>query len=119
MESYNDKEYQMFIIKIGLKILRILSIIFLIFLTLLEMYCFIHYLNNFFNGFTKTDILGNKIGDTVYGFEAIKQDGWANLFFIPLIVITTLYQIFYLVVFFKNLKKKKNGNDKNINIENP
>lgn len=92
------------------KIIKFLNVIFLcvvILLTLLELYIVFYYGNNFINGFTPTDFVGNVSGETVYGFNAIKQDSWANIFFIPSISFISLIQIVYFLTKIKKSKKKK------------
>ena len=92
------------------KIIKILNIIFLcvvILLTLVEIFIVIHYVDNFINGFTPTDLFGNKTVETVYGFNAIKKDGWANLFFVPAISFISNIQIIYFLTKIKKSKKKK------------
>ena len=67
------------------KVFRIIVVVFLILFSLLEVVAIIRYLDNFINGFTPSDIVGNVTGDTLYGFQAIKQDGWTHLITFPTI----------------------------------
>jgi len=37
-------------------------------------------------------------GDTVYGFDAIKADGWVNFIFLPILFISVSYQVVYFLI---------------------
>lgn len=65
--------------------------------------CFIilNYINMFINGYTPNDFLGNTHGITYYGFEAIINNEWANLVYMPYL----FFNIVLLVIY--NLKSKK------------
>ena len=89
------------------KVFRIIVVVFLILFSLLEVVAIIHYLDNFINGFTPSDIVGNVTGDTVYGFQAIKQDGWTHLITFPIIHLASAIQVLYGgMCTWKNEKKR-------------
>ena len=89
------------------KVFRIIVVVFLILFSLLEVVAIIRYLDNFINGFTPSDIVGNVTGDTLYGFQAIKQDGWAHLITFPIIHLASAIQVLYGgMCTWKNEKKR-------------
>lgn len=77
------------------KVLRIIVLLFLIPFSVLELLAFWHYIEHFINGFTPSDFVGNVNGDTVYGFQAIKQDFWTHLIAFPTIHLASVFQILY------------------------
>lgn len=70
----------------------------------------IYHADNFINGYTPTGFWGEVVGDTVYGFDAILADGWANFLFVPALIICTVYQIAYFAVSYK-IKKPKSDKE--------
>ena len=90
-----------------IKILKIIFTVFVILVSLIEFVCFAYYIKIFICGFTPTDILGNVIGEKLYGFKAIQKDSWANLFFIPYISFSSFIQILYCYIIMRKTKKKK------------
>lgn len=89
------------------KPLRIIAICFLVLFTALELCIVIYYIDNAINGFTATDFVGNAVGETAYGIEALKQDDWANLVYIPVINISSLIQCLYVGVIMKKTQRNK------------
>ena len=90
------------------KVLRIIVLLFLILFSVLELIVISHYINNFINGFTPSDFVGNANGDTVYGFQAIKQDEWTHLMAFPIIHLASAFQILYGGLRVKeNVQKKR------------
>ena len=89
------------------KVFRIIVVVFLILFSLLEVVAIIHYLDNFINGFTPSDVVGNVTGDTVYGFQAIKQDGWTHLITFPIIHLASAIQVLYGGMCTWKIKKKR------------
>ena len=58
----------------------------------------------FINGYTPTDWVGNGLGKTYYGIEAILENTWSNIVCVP-------YLIFNLIVLFiYKLKTRKVNN---------
>lgn len=84
--------------KDNLKFGRTLALYFLCLFSSLEIYVALSYVDLAVNGYTPTDILGNIVGETVYGWNAIQSDGFANFFFVPFLCVCTLYQIIYFAV---------------------
>ena len=66
-----------------------------------------HFIDNFIWGFTPTDFVGNATGETVYGVQAIAEDGWAHLVYVPILAICVVYQVIYFVL---RHRKGKGGN---------
>ena len=91
--------------KDNLKLGRVLALYFLCLLCSLEGYAVLDYADLAINGYTPSDFLGNQIGETVYGWNAIKSDGWANYFYVLLFLISTLYQVIYGVVISRKERK--------------
>lgn len=90
------------------KMLRIIVLLFLILFSVLELIVISHYINNFINGFTPSDFVGNATGDTVYGFQAIDQDAWTHLIAFPIIHLASAFQILYGGLCVKgNVQKKR------------
>lgn len=89
------------------KPLRIIAICFLVLFTALELCIVIYYIDSAINGFTATDFVGNAVGETAYGIEALKQDDWANLVYIPVINIASLIQCLYAGVTMKKTQRNK------------
>ena len=78
---------------------------FLCFFTECELIAACHYVRLFIKGYTPTDFLGNVNGETVYGFEAIAADGWSNFIFVPVLLISVIYQVAYFSV--RYMKRNK------------
>ena len=78
---------------------------FICFFTECELIVVCYYVRLFVKGYTPTDFLGNINGEKVYGVEAIAADGFANFIFVPLLLISVLYQVAYFVV--RYVKKKR------------
>lgn len=83
---------------------EVLGVFFIFTITSVSGYIFIDYLNVFINGYTPSDFVGNKLGHTYYGFEAILENEWSNIIYIPHLILNLLILIIY------KLKKKKNQN---------
>ncbi len=64
-------------------------------ITSISIYIIIEYINDFINGFTPTDLLGNSTGSTYYGIQAILKNGWKNLFSVPYLILNLLFIIVY------------------------
>lgn len=75
------------------------------FFTECELIAACYYVRLFFRGYTPSDFLGNVNGETVYGFKAIAADGFANFIFVPLLLISVVYQVIYFVVRYRKRKK--------------
>lgn len=59
------------------------------------------YISIFINGYSPSDFLGNTDGIKYYGLEAIINNGWTNLVYIPYLFFNIIVLIIY------NLKSKK------------
>ena len=59
-------------------------------MTSVSVYIIIGYFDNFINGYTPTDWVGNKIHDTYYGIQAILEDDWKNIFCVPYLIFNLL-----------------------------
>lgn len=70
------------------------------------MWTVLHCADLFINGFTPRDWLGSFIGETVYGWAAITGDGIDFFCYSAIMLVSTIYQIIYVLVFIR----KKNGN---------
>ena len=88
-----------------LKFGRTIAQYFLCSLLSLEVWTVLHCGDLFINGFTPRDWLGSFIGETVYGWAAITGDGIDFFCYSAIVIVSTIYQIVYGLVFIK----KKNG----------
>lgn len=86
-------------------VLKIIAFCIMIFLSVCEIYAVCYYIDNYINGYTSSDFLGNMIDETVYGWEAIKNDGWAHLIFLPVISLASLSQCIYFGIKLKENKR--------------
>ena len=50
------------------------------------------------NGCIPTDFLGNQIGERVYGWEAITEDGFGFYIYKMILLVATIYQFIYALV---------------------
>lgn len=66
----------------------------------------IHYASLFFNGFTPTDVFGHPLSERKYGFKAIAEDGWGNMVYLPMLIISLIYQAGYFLCVKKTVAKK-------------
>ena len=86
------------------KIGETLGLFFILGISTVSVYICIDYLNMFINGYTPTDWVGNSLGKTYYGFEAIIENAWSNIVCVP-------YLVFNLIVLFiYKLKTRKVNN---------
>ena len=72
-------------------------------LSTISIYIIIDYIDMFFNGYTPINFIGQSIGDTYYGFEAIFNCYWKNIFYIPYLIFNVIILIIYSL---KNKRKK-------------
>ena len=70
-------------------------------ITSVSVYILIGYVDNFINGYTPTDWVGNKTHDTYYGIQAILEDDWKNLICVPYLIFNLL-----IIIVFKFVNKK-------------
>lgn len=70
-------------------------------ITLVSVYILIVYIDNFINGYTLTDWVGNSTGSTYYGIQAILKNDWQNLFCVPYLIFNLL-----IIIVYKLLNKK-------------
>lgn len=77
------------------KILKVIAICILIFVSACELYIISYYVDNFINGYTERDVLGNIVNETVYGWDAIKNDGWSHFISVPIFNIASIVQSVY------------------------
>ena len=91
-----------------LKFGRAIAQYFLCFLLSLEVWTVLHCADLFINGFTPRDWLGSFIGETVYGWAAITGDGIDFFCYSAIMLVSTIYQIVYAMVFIR----KKNSSQK-------
>ncbi len=64
----------------------------------LSLYVVIRYLDMFFNGYHATTITGQPVA-VHYGVDALTRNGFANLLYVPVLLITAVYMaVFFLVV---------------------
>lgn len=89
-----------------LKLGRAIAQYFLCFLSSFQVWTVLHCADLFINGFTPRDWLGSFIGETVYGWAAITGDGIDFFCYSAIMLVSTIYQIIYVLVFIR----KKNGN---------
>ena len=89
------------------KRLKIVCLVLVIALTLMEVGIIIYYADNFINGYTPSDIVGMPIGEKVYGWQAITEDGWANLLFVPIICVTTIVQGLYIAIILRHKRAER------------
>lgn len=76
-------------------------------MTSVSVYIIIGYFDNFINGYTPTDWVGNKTHDTYYGIQAILEDDWKNIFCVPYLIFNLL-----IIIVFKFINKKLEKNKK-------
>ena len=81
---------------------EILGLFFVLAITSVSGYIFIDYLDMFINGYTPTDFIGNSLETTYYGFEAILENFWSNLIYVPYLVFNLI-----VLVIYKLIKRKK------------
>ena len=55
----------------------------------------IDYINVFINGYTPTDFVGNSLDYTYYGIQAILENQWKNVLYVPYITINVIILIIY------------------------
>lgn len=79
------------------------SLQFLCISIIVDILIIISYARMFVCGYTPSDFFGNSMGVTYYGIEAIRQNDWADVVFVPMLVICTLYQVIFFLV--RNKKK--------------
>ena len=91
-----------------LKFGRTIAQYFLCSLLSLEVWTVLHCADLFINGFTPRDWLGSFIGETVYGWAAITGDGIDFFCYSAIMLVSTIYQIVYAMVFIR----KKNSSQK-------
>ena len=91
-----------------LKFGRAIAQYFLCFLLSLEVWTVLHCADLFINGFTPRDWLGSFIGETVYGWAAITGDGIDFFCYSAIMLVSTIFQIVYAMVFIR----KKNSSQK-------
>lgn len=84
------------------KFSEILGLFFVLAITSVSGYIFINYLDMFINGYTPTDFIGNSLETTYYGFEAILENFWSNLIYVPYLVFNLI-----VLVIYKLIKRKK------------
>lgn len=92
--------------KDNLTFTRVLAQYFFYALLSLELWAILCCINSAINGYTPSDILGNAIGEKVYGWDAITGDGIGFYFYKIVILTATIYQIVYALVL-NTLKKRK------------
>ena len=83
---------------------KAIAFYFLCFFTECELTVACYYIRMFFKGHTPKDFLGNVNGETMYGFAAIRADGFANFIFLRVILISVIYQVIYFVI-----RRRKEG----------
>ncbi len=64
-------------------------------ITSVSIYILIGYIDNFINGYTPTDWVGNSTHDTYYGIQAILENDWKNLVSVPYLIFNLLIIIVY------------------------
>lgn len=80
-------------------------VLFLIYgITSLSVRMIIDYIDVFINGYTPTDFVGNRLGYTYYGIQAILENQIKNILYVPYIIINTIILIIY------NCKKDRSKN---------
>ena len=92
--------------KENFKFTKVLCMYFIYTISSVSTYIIFDYVNVWFNGFTPSDFLSNSYGNTYYGFDAIKQSYWKNLFYIPYLIFNVIILIIYKLF-------KKKGSNKN------
>ena len=90
--------------KDGVSFGRAVARFFLYLFTVTIVRVLMYYIKIFFAGYIPCDMLGNPIGERIWGLRAIMADSWENLVYVPLLCISALYVIIYLTVS-KRLKK--------------
>lgn len=55
----------------------------------------IDYADSFINGYTPTDFVGNSLGNTYYGMQAILENQLKNILYIPYITLNLIILIVY------------------------
>jgi len=97
---------------------RAIAFYFLCFFTECELTAACYYGRLYFKGYTPTTLFGYVTGDTVYGFAAIKADSWANFIFLPIVCISVIYQVGYLVVHCMLNAKGRNAKSQLVLVKN-
>ena len=90
---------------------KAIAFYFLCFFTECELTAACYYIRLFFKGHTPTDFLGNVNGETVYGFAAIRADGFANFVFSWVLCVSVIYQMLYILIR-QNIRKECKGKGK-------
>ncbi len=62
----------------------------------------INYIKYFIFGYTPSDFLGNTYDATYYGFRAIVENEWENIFYVPWLIINAIIISIYYII-----KKRK------------
>ena len=86
---------------------EILILFIILAITTLSVRMLIDYADAFINGYTPADFVGNSLGHTYYGIQAILENQLKNIIYIPYIVVNLIILIIY------KLKARKAGNSKN------
>lgn len=81
-----------------LKFIRVLGQFFLYLLLSLELWTILACVDLAVNGCIPTDFLGNQIGERVYGWEAITEDGFGFYIYKIILLVATIYQFIYALV---------------------
>lgn len=89
------------------KAIKVIAIILLVLFSGLEVCGIIRYADDFINGYINTDFVGVASGERVYGLDAIRQDGWGHIFYVPVIHIASLLQCICLWAGLKGTEQKK------------
>ncbi len=80
---------------------RVIAQYFLYLLLSAEIWAVLSRVDLAINGYTPTDVLGNRLGETIYGLNAITEDVFGLICVGVIVVIATIYQLLYL----RGLKK--------------
>jgi hypothetical protein len=65
----------------------------------------LYYNKIFFFGYEKCAFLAGDCYGTYYGFEAIRQDDWSNLVYIPYLI----FNIIIILIYYRSTKKGSNN----------
>jgi len=84
--------------KEGVGIGRGIARFFLYSLQVLSIYVIIQYGDMFFNGYQQQTLIGDCYGEIYYGFDAWKNNIFANIIYLSVLFTTFVYGVLYFIV---------------------
>lgn len=94
-----------FSVKENIESSRSLFLYFVCAISSVGLYIILYYNKIFFFGYEKCAFLAGDCYGTYYGFEAIRQDDWSNLVYIPYLI----FNIIIILIYYRSTKKVSNN----------